>query len=325
MWDPLYFGQIVTRRWLYLGLHALAVYVVMLVALPLLLQLTTTQTLALAAGAIGLLAAPSLGEAPDRQGRPKGLWLFAGALGLAAAAWIGRSFVPPATLWLGDATITTVVDTEHKVPGMDMRRVAPALAVERGVYAYTAIVAPRGLRERVFHQWFQGGKLIVSVPLEITGGREDGYRAWTHKTGFSGAAERWKVRVITESGQLLGELRFQIGGASAEQPAQQAPLPQGREPAGDQKADEAADHEIPVPADVPAPDQQDPARHADQDPDRQQVDPRPAAGAQLPDEERAQRDASHEDDPPPAAAPVPDGALEPEQLDDAQSERQDSK
>lgn len=205
----------------------------MLVALPLLLQLTTAQTLALSAGAIVLFAAPSLGEPPDRDGRPIGWYLFGGALALAGLAWVGRSLVPPATLWLGDATITTVIDTKHRVPGMDTRRIDPALAVERGVYAYTAIVAPRGLHERVFHEWYQGGRRIVSVPLEIIGGREDGYRAWTHKTGFSGAKGRWNVRVVTESGQLIGKLRFVIAEDPSKPAAGPLPVPKPLEQAPD--------------------------------------------------------------------------------------------
>jgi hypothetical protein len=133
--------------------------------------------------------------------------------------------VPPATLWVSDETITTVIDTEHRVPGMDMRQIPSDLAVERGVYAYTAIRAPRGLHERVFHEWYGNGQFVMSIPLEITGGREEGYRAWTHKTGFSGAVERWHVRVITESGQLLGDLRFAIGGRASEAERQPQPLP----------------------------------------------------------------------------------------------------
>jgi hypothetical protein len=293
MWDPLYFGQIVKRRWLYLGYHALAVYLVMLVALPILLQLTTTQTLMIASAAIALLAVPSLTEPPDQHGRSKGLWFFAGALWLAAVSWLGRSVIPPATLWVADAVITTEVDAERKAPGQALNWVPVAEAEQRGVFAFTPIVAPRGLRERVFHQWFENGKMVVSIPLQIAGGREEGYRAWTHKTGFSQESQRqWSVRVVTESGQLLGQLRFEVTPRSAYEAPERSPLAEEGEAAGG--------------------------------PQREQVDPGVVPGPQQLDEKRGAGDEVHHDEPDPAAPPVPDGALGQDELDGVEADGDES-
>ncbi|MGH8481175.1 MAG: DUF5924 family protein, partial [Nevskiaceae bacterium] len=87
MWDPLYFGRIARRPWLYFGFHALAVYIGALTVAPVLLHITTTQTLALASASVAVLAVPSLLHLIDR-GRPLH-WalLAAGALGLGVVSW----------------------------------------------------------------------------------------------------------------------------------------------------------------------------------------------------------------------------------------------
>jgi hypothetical protein len=47
--------------------------------------------------------------------------------------------------------------------------------------------------------------------LDISGGRKEGYRAWSHKTNFpANAAGKWVVKVVTESGQLIGQRRFEV-------------------------------------------------------------------------------------------------------------------
>ena len=46
--------------------------------------------------------------------------------------------------------------------------------------------------------------------------RKEGYRAWTHKLNFPASPEgRWQVRVVTEAGQMIGVLRFDVVAATA--------------------------------------------------------------------------------------------------------------
>src|SRR5690349_4619688 len=106
MWDPLYYGRIATRPWLYLAFHALAVFIGTLTVAPILLHLTTTQTLALASGSIVVLAVPMLSRVIDRQRPLHWLLLFGGAVSLGALAWELRPWVPPATLWVQEAQVT---------------------------------------------------------------------------------------------------------------------------------------------------------------------------------------------------------------------------
>ena len=60
--------------------------------------------------------------------------------------------------------------------------------------------------------WAFGDKRRVDrIALDISGGREAGYRAWTHKRNFPAQpAGRWRVRVVTEAGQMIGMLRFRV-------------------------------------------------------------------------------------------------------------------
>lgn len=213
MWDPLYFGRIARRPWLYLGFHALAVYIGALTVAPVLLHLTTTQTLALASAAVAVLAVPSLLHLIER-GRPlHWVMLLGGALALGAVSWALRPWVPPATLWLHEAMLTERVDAETRLPGIALLSASPAHLHEQGLYAFTAIRAPRGLRERVYHRWLHEGVEVDRIALEIVGGRAEGYRAWSYKRGFPvDPRGDWKVQVVTEGGQLIGQFGFRVIG-----------------------------------------------------------------------------------------------------------------
>jgi hypothetical protein len=80
-----------------------------------------------------------------------------------------------------------------------------------GLYAYTAIRAPRGLKERIEHVWLYEGREVDRIPLAIHGGRKEGYRTWTHKLNFpESVIGDWQVRVMTESGQMIGVVRFRV-------------------------------------------------------------------------------------------------------------------
>ncbi len=103
----------------------------------------------------------------------------------------------------------------RRQPRRSQRRADPQW---RGLYAYTAINAPRGLDERIYHVWQFNGKEVDRIPLDIHGGRKEGYRAWTHKQNFPGnPAGKWQVRVLTEDGQLIGVLRFKVTGQHTDQ------------------------------------------------------------------------------------------------------------
>jgi hypothetical protein len=128
----------------------------------------------------------------------------------AVSAYVLRPWVPPATLWLTEVAITDHLDSDRRSPENILKVITPA-QLQQGLYAYTAIHAPRGLNERIYHEWQLNGRQIDKVALDINGGREAGYRAWSHKVNFpEQSLGRWQIRVVTEAEQVIGILRFRV-------------------------------------------------------------------------------------------------------------------
>ncbi|MFL9815423.1 DUF2914 domain-containing protein [Stutzerimonas sp. VN223-3] len=209
--DPLYYKWLAPRRWIYLAFHALTLFAVLLTALPIIFHLSTPQSYLWALGIAVVLALPSL-SGLLRTWNWKSLIavpLLAIVVGL--AGWMGRTWVPPATLWLTDVAVTMSMDDASREPGNRLRQLTSAELRTNGLYAFTAINAPRGLKERIYHEWMHNGRRVDRIPLDINGGREAGYRAWTHKRNFPDDAQgKWRVRVMTEAGQMIGMLRFEV-------------------------------------------------------------------------------------------------------------------
>jgi hypothetical protein len=209
--DPIYYNQLAPRRSLFIVFHALALFAVLLVVLPLILHLTTGQSLAFALLMALLFSLPSLGRLlpSDRRWRLPLLALM--LMTLAACLWQGRSWVPPATLRLIGITLSQQFDHEQRTPGVSLDQIDADTLKQMGLYAWTAVRAPRGLREQIHHVWLHKGVEMDRITLDIRGGRDEGYRAWTHKRNFpADSVGRWQVRVVTDSGQLIGLTRFTV-------------------------------------------------------------------------------------------------------------------
>ncbi|MBZ2189050.1 DUF2914 domain-containing protein [Alcanivorax sp. JB21] len=209
--DPLYYKWLSNRRWLYLGFHSLTLFAVLLTALPIIIHLTTSQSYALAIGITLVLSFPSLSQTVPlrRWWRAPLLALMLTSLGV--TLWAAQLWVPPATLRLTEVAITTEMDGPQRTPGDRIRHIDANALQHDGLFAYTAVNAPRGLNERIYHVWRHEGQQVDRIALDIRGGREAGYRAWTRKRHFpADPVGRWQVQVVTEGGQLLGILRFQV-------------------------------------------------------------------------------------------------------------------
>jgi hypothetical protein len=78
------------------------------------------------------------------------------------------------------------------------------------LHVITPIKAPLGLNEAVQHRWYKNGKLVWASPfIQVTGGREQGFRLWTNylfDVVEPGAVVR--VDAVTEGGQLIGRARL---------------------------------------------------------------------------------------------------------------------
>ena len=214
--DPIYYRWLAPRRWLLLIFHSLALFAVMLTALPIIFHLSTPQTYRIALLIATLLALPSLPGLIGFTGWRRIVLLAALPLAMASAGWLARAWVPPETLWLTEVAISDRFDGEQRMPGDSLQQISPEQLRDDGLYAYTSINAPRGLNERIYHVWQHNGREVDRIALDINGGRKEGYRAWTHKLNFPASPEgRWQVRVVTEAGQMIGVLRFDVVAATA--------------------------------------------------------------------------------------------------------------
>ncbi len=207
--DPLYYGWLSPKRWLLLGLHTLTLFAALLTALPIILHLTTAQSYQLALGTALLLSIPSLAVSLPLRSWRGWLMLVGVILAIGSAGWFLRSWVPPATLWMTRVEVTT--ELQDRTPGDGLDQITTRQVRKDGLYAYTAINAPRGLDERIYHVWQFNGQEVDRIALDIHGGRKEGYRAWSHKQNFpADPTGNWQVRVLTEDGQMLGVLRFTV-------------------------------------------------------------------------------------------------------------------
>jgi hypothetical protein len=209
--DPLYYKWLAPKRWLFLIYHTLTLFAVLLTALPIIFKLTTPQSYQLALAAAVVLSFPSLFAIITVQRWWRGLLLIGLSLALGEAGWLARIWVPPATLWLTEVAVTSQFDNQNRTPGESLKQLSIDQLRAQGLFAYTSINAPRGLNERIYHVWRLNGREVERIALDIHGGRKEGYRAWTHKQNFpANAVGRWQVQVLTEAGQMIGVLRFQV-------------------------------------------------------------------------------------------------------------------
>jgi hypothetical protein len=209
--DPVYFGRLATRRWLFLGYHTLTLFALLLVVFPLVLRVPAMASYQLALAVAVVLSFPTLAGAISVPRWWRGLLVLALLAALGAAGWLARLWVPPATLRLTQVAVTSVVDEAQRAPAESLRRIEAGRLLAEGLYAYTAIHAPLGLSEKVVHVWRHEGRVVDRIELEVNGGRAEGYRAWTRKRNFpEDPRGRWQVQVLAADDRMIGTLRFTV-------------------------------------------------------------------------------------------------------------------
>lgn len=209
--DPIYFNRIANRPWLWATYHSFALFTAMLVCLPMLFGLNTTWSLLGSAATAGIFAAPTLLGFHDARQYKTWLKTFAVGLFCAALAWFGRYFVPPAPLQITEHAVSSEINVKTRQPRDRLTAIDAAKLHRQGLAAYTSIRAPLGLKDEMLHIWKQNGKVIDRIRLPIDGGRQNGYRTWSHKRAFpANPVGHWQVDVQTEHGQLLGRLEFDV-------------------------------------------------------------------------------------------------------------------
>jgi hypothetical protein len=207
--DPWYQVTVVRYRWAGRLFFTFALFVSLNVALPL-IRVRPGWALTLA----GLLSALALFPAfrmPERSWRDVGLRVAALAVLVVSLLWWARDWIPPAPLHLAKATCARAVADLAPVDPVSTAS-ASDLQAWGGLSCYTAVYAPSGLREEIYHLWKKDGRTITTVALSpIKGGRAEGFRTYSRKSDFGpNPAGRWRVDVLTSSGQLIGRVRFAI-------------------------------------------------------------------------------------------------------------------
>lgn len=90
------------------------------------------------------------------------------------------------------------------------------------VYCFTAVFAPVALKTTIYHHWYfrrDSGRPYThadKIPLQIAGGREGGYRAYTFKQRLDPGD--WRVDVEAEDGRVIGRVLVTVKEMERSQP-----------------------------------------------------------------------------------------------------------
>jgi uncharacterized protein DUF5924/DUF2914 family protein len=207
--DPMYQAIVHPRPWVSAIFFIVSLFGALNLALPL-VRVPPIFALVLSAWLATIGITPMVCRA---RGWPWSRGLIATAtLGVAVVIIVSlaRAWIPPAPLFLAKATLAWNVGSVDSLEPPS--RIPAAELFERGLVAHTAIYAPAGLHQPVEHVWRLNGLVVDVVKLTpVEGGRREGYRTFSRKTGFPERPRgRWTVDVMTGSGQLIGRLRFRV-------------------------------------------------------------------------------------------------------------------
>lgn len=195
----------VLQRPLVLGVFsAVTLFAALVPAVTALLDIPLRFALAGAAAVAGLVGAVAVVPAL-RLGWRRGLPAFLGALGLALGLLVtaGPILPPVPVVCVSQGAGTGIAARELTGRG----KAFPG-GTDR-VYAWFSVSAPARWRQPVSFQWFHDGR-PAGRPLEheVSGGRDAGFRTWTFRR--APASGEWRVDLETDSGQLVGRVRFEV-------------------------------------------------------------------------------------------------------------------
>jgi len=133
------------------------------------------------------------------------------ALLLLALVELLRSYIPPVPLRVRAGQFGGDYQPETKSVAPVLTEVEPGKG--RRLHVVTPIKAPLGLKEKVQHRWYKNGRLIWdSSFIQVTGGREQGFRLWTNYLfTIIEPGDIVRVDARTEGGQLIGRVHLSAG------------------------------------------------------------------------------------------------------------------
>lgn len=197
LWDPL-FERVMRRAPGALVLQAFGAFVGLATVLPV-FGLANQTALWAAAGVTSLGVPVLLALEHRRAGAVHRLWALPAMALIVVTLRILAPAIPPAPLELVHVGIGT---------GVRGRALIGASAVFDGastLVCHSTIKAPLGLRDALVHVWSQDGEERDRIVVEVSGGRDTGYRTWSRKRTLGDAPQGlWTCAVKTPSGQTLG-------------------------------------------------------------------------------------------------------------------------
>lgn len=134
------------------------------------------------------------------------------------------NLIPPIPLSMKDAGVYHYVDVNaqgHYLLTGEARGVEKYFTFYPTVYwqagealsAYSAVYAPGRITTDIVHEWqYQSAngewQTSARIPLEVHGGRSDGFRTFSTKYNFTPG--KWRVNIETVQGQIIGRINFKI-------------------------------------------------------------------------------------------------------------------
>ncbi len=81
------------------------------------------------------------------------------------------------------------------------------------IFCFVSVFSPARFSDSVRVRWLyddprQGWLPSDAIPIQISGGRDEGYRGFTHKANYQPG--KWQVRVETNDGRELGRIRVRV-------------------------------------------------------------------------------------------------------------------
>jgi hypothetical protein len=186
------------------ALSAFAAFVAWNAALPM-LGMPHRRAMWLSAALVSALI-PLVYLLREREHPRRFWWGLAGALLPLLLAALGVRALPAAPLKVVDIGIGSAV-TERTLVGRAVRLAQPPAKL----WCYSAIFAPRGLKEDLVHVWSLDGHELTQIALTVRGGRKLGFRTWSYLPLPRGARGEYACQVRTQFGQTLGVSAVRVG------------------------------------------------------------------------------------------------------------------
>jgi len=208
--DPWYQALMLRAPRLEIALFGLGLFASLNLAFPLIGIEPTWGLLASGAGSM-LALFPVFRRPTDASWRSPSLRAGLCAVLALVLLWPLRSWIPPVPLRLTRATFARVVAGLEPVE--PVRSVSATAVRDWGSLAvFTAVSAPAGLREPIFHVWKKNNTVLDRIPLSpVQGGVRGGFRTYSRKADLGGdPAGSWTVDVVTAHQQLIGRVRLTV-------------------------------------------------------------------------------------------------------------------